>query len=561
MFRESYSDSEENIYGDDRFNAGGMFVYKQKKTDTFLINGNNLTTGILCKLGKNENIFIEVNIDRILKAREYIDKTLTEITEYNRICKEIKNKINSDISKEEKIKLKNTSGKSLYGITTGFGNFCDEKISGKDTIKLQENLILSHACGLGKPLDTITTRMMMILRLNVLAKGYSGISLESAESLKEAINKKCYPYIPLKGTVGASGDLAPLAHMVLGLMGKGKMYDNETNTYKSSMEVLKKNGCKIMKLKAKDGLALINGTQFMTSQGCDAIERAKKLVENADILAALTIAGTKGSNKAFDPRIHKARLHSGQQESAKKILSMIPNDFGSKKVQDPYSLRCTAQVHGAVRDSVKFVHNIIETEINSATDNPMIFIDENGKGEVISGGNFHGQYPAMSLDILGQTIAELGSISERRNAYLISNPINELPEFLIKNGGLNNGFMITQYTAAALVSENKVLSHPSSIDTIPTSNGKEDHVSMGGFSARKCRDIIENVEYILAIELITSCQALSFHTDTLQKTPKLLNLYNFVRKQIPKLETDRFIKPDIDLANQIIKNGELIQFM
>lgn len=571
------SDTEENLYGETRFNAGGMFNYSKSQIESyqklnslssFKINGDNLTPKILCELGKNENILISVNKTKIKKARDYIDKRLAEIKRYNLEINGLEKKIqNSDNEQEKKQiqdqldSLQKNAKNSLYGITTGFGNFSSKQISDEDTTKLQENLIFSHACGTGKPLDITTTRMMMILRLNVLAKGHSGISLESVDSLTEAINKRCYPYIPLKGTVGASGDLAPLSHMIIGLMGQGKMYDNETKSYLPSMEVLKKNKCGVLKLKAKDGLALINGTQFMSSQGCDSIERAKNLVENADILAALTIAATQGTNKAFDPRIHKARLHQGQQESAQKVLSLIPNDFGSTKVQDPYSLRCTAQVHGAVRDAVKFVDKILETEINSATDNPMIFVDEEGNGEVISGGNFHGQYPAMSLDILGQTVAEIGSISERRNAYLINQPLDILPEFLVENGGLNNGFMITQYTAAALVSENKVLAHPSSVDTIPTSNGKEDHVSMGGFSARKCRDIIENVENILAIELITACQALTFHLQTLLKAPKLLKIFEHVRKSIPKLENDRFMKPDIDKAYQMIKDGELLKVL
>jgi histidine ammonia-lyase len=588
MSQDSYSsttnypsDTEENIYGDTRFNAGGMFNYIEKEEDTDKtliptsfdsreITGEGLTPKILCNLGKNENIQITVKMDKIQKARDYIVKSLQEIKEYNQKVSQLEEKFTNfdtlskeqqEILQEEKDQLKKNAKKSLYGITTGFGNFSNKQISDEDTIKLQENLIFSHACGTGNPLDITTTRMMMILRLNVLAKGHSGISVETVNSLTDAINKRCYPYIPLKGTVGASGDLAPLSHMIIGLMGQGEMYDHETKTYLPSLEVLKKNNCGVMKLQAKDGLALINGTQFMSSQGCDAIERAKNLVKNADVLAALTIAGTKGTNKAFDPRIHQARLHDGQQRSAENVLSMIPNDFGSTKVQDPYSLRCTAQVHGAVRDAVDFVDGILETEINSATDNPMIFVDENGEGEVISGGNFHGQYPAMALDILGQTIAELGSISERRNAYLISQPIDILPEFLVENGGLNNGFMITQYTAAALVSENKVLAHPASVDSIPTSNGKEDHVSMGGFAARKCREIIENVENILAIELITACQALSFHPETLLKSPKLLKLYQYVRESIPKLDQDRFMKPDMDVAYQMIRNGSLLQFV
>lgn len=408
------------------------------------------------------------------------------------------------------------SNKKVYGINTGFGHFSNVTINKENIDLLQLNLIRSHASGVGSPISIERARRLLALRINVLAKGRSGIKAETIQTLIDACNKCCIPYIPEKGTVGASGDLAPLAHLALGMIGEGKMWSPITD-WGNAKEVLEKNGIKPIQLTAKEGLAMINGTQLIVSLGVEALYRSKNLIIIADVVGALTLEALKGTATAFRECIHKERPHSGQMESARRLrlflhsekypseIAISHKDCG--QVQDSYTLRCMPQVHGIVADTVKFVEQILTTEMNSATDNPMIFAETS---TVISGGNFHGEYPAKALDYLSIAVHEFGNISERRIERLVNPSLSSLPPFLVKNGGLNSGFMIAHCTAASLVSENKVLCHPSSVDSISTSAAKEDHVSMGGWSARKSLIIVEHVEIILAIELMAACQAIDF---------------------------------------------------
>jgi histidine ammonia-lyase len=417
--------------------------------------------------------------------------------------------------------------------------------------ELQVNLIRSHSSGIGDYMSTKHVRMLMALRINVLAKGYSGISTESLESVINAFNKSCLPLVPEQGTVGASGDLAPLSHIVLGLLGEGKMWSPSTGLEDSAI-VLQKHGLKPIQLKPKEGLALINGTQMITALGAEAIERAKYLALQADIISALTVEVLKGNVSQFDDDIHKARPHKGQMDVAARLRALLHSDvFDSKcflankadrKVQDPYTLRCIPQVHGVVIDTINFAKELISTEMNSATDNPMVMSHRN---ELISGGNFHGEYPAKALDYLAIGVHELANISERRIERLVNCAYSEgLPSFLVQEGGINSGFMIAHCTAAALTSENKVLCHPSSSDTISTSGGTEDHVSMGGWSARKAIKVINNVENILAIELLAGCQALDFfHANGYSSTQPLEAVYSVVRKYIKPWKKDRYMSP------------------
>lgn len=458
-----------------------------------------------------------------------------------------------------------TGKSSIYGINTGFGKFANTVIPGDQLEQLQVNLIRSHASGIGDYLSTKHVRMIMALRINVLAKGYSGISVESLDTVINAFNKSCLPVVPEQGTVGASGDLAPLSHIVLGLLGEGKMWSPSTGLDDASV-VLQKNGLKPIVLKAKEGLALINGTQMITALGAEAVEKAKYLALQADIIAALTCEVLKGNVNQFDKDIHAARPHKGQIEVAARMRAILHSEiFPSKcydscavdrKVQDPYTLRCVPQVHGIVVDTINFAKGVITTEMNSATDNPMVIKDRN---ILISGGNFHGEYPAKALDYLAIGVHELANISERRIERLVNCAYSEgLPSFLVQEGGINSGFMIAHCTAAALTSENKVLCHPSSCDTISTSGGTEDHVSMGGWSARKALKVMNNVENILAIELLAGCQALEFfHANGYTSTEPLEAVYNVVRKYIKPWKKDRYMSPDIEMAASLIQNNKI----
>jgi len=448
-------------------------------------------------------------------------------------------------------------GRVVYGITTGFGKFADVTISQEKSKSLQRNLILSHSCGCGPKFDIETVRAMMLLRANALAKGFSGIRLSTLNTLIEMINKGVHPVVFEKGSLGASGDLAPLAHMVLPMIGEGEaIYMGEIMSGKAAME---KAGIEIVSLTSKEGLALINGTCVMTAVGALALYDAIRLIKTADIAAALSLEALRGIKDAFDSRIHTIRPHKGQLKTARNILKLIDGSTfvtkqGELRVQDAYTLRCIPQVHGAIKDAVNYVLNGVNIEINSVTDNPIIINEE----DIISGGNFHGEPMALSFDFLGIACSEIGDISERRLERLINYQLNDLPPFLVKNGGLNSGFMITQYAAAALVSENKVLSHPASVDSIPSSANQEDHVSMGTIAARKGRDIIKNSERVIATEIMAACQAIDFREGL--KLGKGTNVaYDIIRENVSFIDEDKIMYKELDKVSDIIRSEKIIK--
>jgi histidine ammonia-lyase len=567
--------------------------------DTYLLDGVSLCAEDLVKLSQGET---KINLspsawERVVHGRDVVDNILKDRT------------------------------RVAYGINTGFGLFSDVIISPDKLTELQENLIRSHASGTGTPLSPRQTRMLLALRINVLAKGHSGIRKETLQQLIDAFNADCLSIVPQKGTVGASGDLAPLAHLALGMMGEGMMWDKVIKNGKmewkisDSAKVLAKNGLKPVQLGAKEGLAMINGTQLITSIGAEAVVRAENVAKCADIAVSLSLEVLMGTVNAFHPRIHEVRPHAGQQLVADRIRTLLQADRPSElfrshnyvgKVQDAYTLRCAPQIHGVVNDTIKFVKSILDVEMNSATDNPMVFtgsaevttdfgtnnkVDEDnnnpapqslddakkeitrlkeaikakkavglkrtsdtfyrgGGGFIISGGNFHGEYPAKVLDYLAIGVHELANVSERRIERLVNPSLSNLPAFLVKEGGLNSGFMIAHCTAAALLSENKVLTHPSSVDSISTSGGKEDHVSMGGYAARKALIVVEHVETVIAIEILAACQALDL-LRPLRTTDALEAVHALVRSKVPPLVKDRFMTPDIEAVLELVRSGEI----
>lgn len=451
-------------------------------------------------------------------------------------------------------------GKISYGITTGFGKFSDSIISKEETATLQRNLIISHACGVGNPLPVDQVRGIMLLRVNNLVQGHSGIRQKVLDLLVEMINKGVTPYIPEKGSLGASGDLAPLSHMVLVMLGLGKAY------YKGELyegeEALKKARIKPIKtLSSKEGLALINGTQVMTSIGAHTVYDAINLMKHLDIAASLSMEALNGIICAFDPRIQEVRGHLGQINTAKNINKILKNSTsitkqGELRVQDPYSLRCTPQVHGASKDTLNYVKEKVEIEMNAVTDNPIIFPMAN---EVLSGGNFHGQPMALPFDFLGIALAEMANISERRLERLVNPSLNNgLPAFLVENGGLNSGFMIVQYSAASLVSENKVLAHPASVDSIPSSANQEDHVSMGTIAARKANEILGNVRKVVAMEILTACQGIDLRD--IKRLGKGTNeAHTLVREIVDFYDKDRVMYIDIEKVEELIKTNKVVE--
>ena len=432
----------------------------------------------------------------------------------------------------------------VYGINTGFGMLSDVKIAHEHLEELQINLIRSHAIAVGDPFDKRTVRAIMLLRANVLAKGFSGITLNTFNKLIELINLDVYPYIPCQGSVGASGDLAPLAHLALVLVGEGYVFDDNSEKVETA-EYFKKRGIEPVTLKAKEGLALINGTQVMTAVGALAANRIKNLLKLSDIAAAITLEGILGTDRAFDRKVNIVRPHWGQMEVSQNVLKLVSDSRIREshkccnKVQDAYSVRCTPQVHGAVRDALRHVEKVLETEINSSTDNPLIFPDEE---ETISAGNFHGEPVGLVMDYLTAAVSELGSISERRIEQLINPVFSQAPAFLVKEKGLHSGFMIAHVTAASLVSENKTLCFPATVDSISTSAGKEDHVSMGTTAARKCAQVVDNTVKVLCMEVLTGCQALDFRKP-LTPGVGVAAVYELVRKDVPFMEEDRFLHP------------------
>jgi histidine ammonia-lyase len=445
----------------------------------------------------------------------------------------------------------------MYGITTGFGKFSDVVIDEKNVNKLQHNLIKSHACAVGQPLDTEIVRAIMLIRINSLVRGNSGIRLKVINLLIKMLNEKLHPIIPSQGSLGASGDLAPLASMVLPLIGLGKA-EYEGNTYDGD-KALSKIGEKPIKLAAKEGLALINGTQVMTAIASLLTYDAKKLIETAVKATALTVEALQGIPLAFDEKVHISRNHSGQIEIAKMLReelkgSKLTTKQAELRVQDAYSLRCSPQVLGASLDSINYVSQVVSNEINASTDNPLIFYEEK---EVISAGNFHGQPIAIVMDFLKIALSEIANISERRIERLVNPQLNNnLPAFLAKNAGLNSGYMIAQYTAASLVSENKVLAHPASVDSIPSSANQEDHVSMGTTAARQAREIYKNVLYVVAIELMVAAQAIdNLSPEMLGKKTKLT--YNNIRRRVETLGEDRVVNSDIEELAKAIKENQI----
>jgi len=452
-----------------------------------------------------------------------------------------------------------SSGEHTYGINTGFGRFVSKAIPPELSEELQLRLLRSHACGVGEPYAEEIVRAAMVLRANALAKGFSGARVETVELLLECLNRGVLPAVPARGSVGASGDLAPLAHLALPLVGEGEAtYDGELV---SGREALARAGLEPVRLQAKEGLSLVNGTQFMCAVGALGLVRARRILKTADIACSLSLEALQGSSVSFMPEIHALRPLRGQSDSAANVLRLLEDSAINAahrwcdKVQDAYSLRCAPQVHGASRDLVEYVEKTVAVEVNAATDNPLVLVE---RDELVSNGNFHGQPVALALDSMALAVAELASISERRVERLVNPSLSDgLPAFLTHDGGLNSGFMIPQYVAAALVSENKVLCHPASVDSIPTSAGQEDHVSMGNAAALKCWTVLGNVERALAIELLAAAQGVEFLAP-LHPGRGARAAHDFVRSLSPTVIEDRTLSADIELLAAAIRSGELV---
>jgi len=454
--------------------------------------------------------------------------------------------------------------KLAYAITTGVGKLSDVRILGDQVRELQVNLVRSHAFGVGAPLLVAETRAMMLLRANSLAKGYSGVRAAVIDILCEMLNRGVVPFIPSQGSVGASGDLAPLAHLALALIGEGECHD-ETGTRFPASEALKRAQIKPLVLEAKEAISLINGTQAMLAVGTLALLATETLVDTADVLGGLSCDALKGTDTAFDVRIHEVRPHAGQIKTAANLRRMLEGSQIREshrecgRVQDAYSLRCIPQVHGAVRDTLAYCRSIFETEANSAVDNPLVFITDpkSGGGDVISGGNFHGEPLAFALDFLAIALSALAGISERRIERLVNPALSEgLPPFLAPGAGLNSGFMLPQVTAAALVSENKVLAHPASVDSITTSGNKEDYVSMGMTAALKLRRVVENTRNVLAIEAMAVAQALDFLAP-LKTSKRGQAAHSAIRSVCPSIEKDRVMYTDVARTAELIASGKI----
>jgi len=458
--------------------------------------------------------------------------------------------------------------KVAYAITTGVGKLSDVRIAGPLIQELQLNLVRSHAVGVGDPLSIPETRAMMLLRANSLSKGYSGVRGAVIDTLCEMLNRGVTPFVPSQGSVGASGDLAPLAHLALAMIGEGECFD-EKGVRSASADVLKRAQIRPLALLAKEAVSLINGTQAMLAVGTLALLDAETLADSADVIGGLSCDALKGTDVAFDERIHKARPHAGQLKTAANIRQMLEGsqireshrDCG--RVQDAYSLRCIPQVHGAVRDTLAHCREVFEVEANSAVDNPLVFIADRKKleGEVISGGNFHGEPVAFALDFLGIALSALAGISERRIERLVNPALSEgLPPFLAPGAGLNSGFMMPQVTAAALVSENKVLAHPASVDSITTSGNKEDYVSMGMTAAIKLKRIVENTRHVLAIEAMAAAQALDFLAP-LKPSKRGQAAHQAIRSVCPVMDKDRAMYADFAHLSELIASGKLREIL
>lgn len=499
---------------------------------SIVLDGTHLTVGGVAEIARNPSVTVEIApeaIGRMNASRELVEEWVER----------------QDV---------------IYGVTTGFGEFANVSISRADIERLQENLIRSHAVGAGEPMGQEVVRAMMALRINALAKGYSGIRPKTVRTLLDMLNRNVVPVVPRQGSVGSSGDLVQLAHLMLAAMGEGHVWF-EGKMIPAGPE-LERKGIEPMRLGAKEGLALINGTQMMTSYGCVALDRAIRLAKTADIVAALSVEALKGTDRAYDARLHDARPHNGQRAVAANMRRLMADSeireshrHDDDRVQDAYSLRCIPQIHGASRDAIDYVRTVLETEINSATDNPLIFAED---GDYVEGGNFHGQPVALAMDFLGIAVAELANVSERRTERMVNGALSRLPRFLTKEGGLNSGYMIAQYTAASIVSENKVLAHPASVDSIPTSANQEDHNSMGSIAARKAHQIVTNLESVLAVEYLCGAQGCDFHAP-LSPAKGLVPVHSALREVVPHLEEDRVLHDDLNKAKELIAEGTVLR--
>ncbi|MFX1330540.1 MAG: histidine ammonia-lyase [Promethearchaeota archaeon] len=496
---------------------------------TVAIDGISLTIEDVVKVARHDEPveLSEAALDGILSSRDVIEKAVKE-------------------------------GRTVYGVNTGFGDLSNVCIDPKDLAKLQVNLIRSHSAGVGLPFSIEVVRGMMLLRANALAKGFSGVRLDVIEMLIDMLNAGVTPVVPQQGSVGSSGDLAPLAHMALVLIGEGEAYFKGDRV--AGRDALSRAGITPLVLQAKEGVALINGTQPMCAIASLVVHDALALLKDACIAASMSLEALKGTRAALDERIHRVRRYEGQSDVARTMLEILRDSEINQShadcgiVQDAYSLRCVPQVLGASLDALRYAQNTLEIEINSATDNPLVFSEE---GDVVSGGNFHGQPIALAMDFVGIALSEIANISERRVNRLVNPSLSGLPAFLTTEGGLESGMMIAQYTAAALVSENKVLAHPASVDSIPTSADQEDHVSMGTISARKAAEILGNVKNVIAIEYMCAAQGLSLLLP-LQPSEPLKLAFGAIRETVPQLDDDRPLHIDIERIREMIDSETIV---
>ena len=502
--------------------------------NTITIDGTSLSIELVYKVANSTGKELKVQLssvskEKIARSREYVDNIVK-------------------------------SAKPVYGINTGFGALSDKFIQSEDLERLQYNLIRSHCTGVGKPFSIEETRAIMLLRANCLASGFSGVSPECIDMLLAFLNNDIAPIVPEKGSVGASGDLAPLSHVALCLIGEGQVIYNGKQI--SSSFAISDIGLEPVRLRAKDGLALINGTAVMAALGALTVYETTKIVQIADICSAITLEAVRGTKVAYNPLISSVKPHEGQLKVCSNLQKLLePESEIAKshedcgKVQDPYSLRCVPQVHGAIRQTLIHTHHVVSVELNSVTDNPLIFVEED---KVISGGNFHGEALALTMDYLAMGLSEIANISERRVEKMMNPTFSDLPAFLVKSSGLNSGLMIAHVTMAALASENKYLCHPASVDSIPTSTDKEDHVSMGVTAGRKLREVLDNVKTCLAIELLCNTQGL-YLLSPLKTTKPLNAVYELIRKHVQPIDEDRVFSVDINNIKELINNFEILQ--
>jgi histidine ammonia-lyase len=456
-----------------------------------------------------------------------------------------------------------SSNATVYGVTTGFGSLANVRIEPAQADALQEAIVRSHATAVGRPLSREEARAMLLLRAHVLALGHSGVRAEIVGRMVEMLNRDLIPVVPEQGSLGASGDLAPLANLALPLLGRGEVLDGDGNGRVTASEALARAGLEPLSLAAKEGLALVNGTQGMLAVGTLAADRVARLAKTADVTAAMSIEAALGSARVFDERLTALRPHAGVVASASNLRGLLEGSaiveshrHSTHLVQDAYSLRCSPQVHGATREALRFAISVLEVEANAVSDNPIVFADE---GEVLSGGNFHGQPVAVALDALALSIVPMASVAERR-LYRLLDPVrnNELPAFLVHDSGVNSGFMLAQYTAASLVSECKTLAHPASVDSIGSSAGQEDHVSMGMTAARHARDIVTNAEIVIAIEAMIAAQALDLRAP-LEPSPATAAARSAIRDRVAFLDADRELGPDIESATALVRSGAIVE--